>query len=85
MQTENTNWNEWKFQIHQNKFEWLNPRDPNEQKNPFCVSSNFLCLKDDNKTAHWVDHQKLKSQIHNILQNKKAIDDIKSSLTGTTI
>ena len=35
----NQNWNDWKIQIHWNKFEWVNPRSRIERKNPFCVSS----------------------------------------------
>ena len=27
LQTANQNWNEWKFQIHWNKLEWVNPRN----------------------------------------------------------
>ena len=36
--------NDWKFQIHWNKLEWVNPRSRNERKNQFCVSSKN-CLK----------------------------------------
>ena len=50
----NQSWNDWKFQIPWDKLEWLNPRSLIERKNTFCVSSNKLCLKDNNKTAHWV-------------------------------
>ena len=35
----NQYWNDWKFQIHWNKIEWVNPRSQDEQKNPFFVSS----------------------------------------------
>ena len=39
MQTANQDWNDWKFQIHWEKLEWVNPINCNEQKNPHCVSS----------------------------------------------
>ena len=55
----NQNWNDCKFQIHWNKLEWLNPRNCHE--NLFCESSENLCMKDNNKTAHWVGHAKLKT------------------------
>ena len=55
----NQNWNDWKFQIHWNKLEWINPRSRIEQKKPFCVSSEKICLKYNNKTAHWYGHSKL--------------------------
>ena len=35
----NQDWNDWKFQIHWNELEWVNPRSRDEQKNQFCVSS----------------------------------------------
>ena len=28
---------------------------------PFCVSSKNVYMKDNNKTAHWVGHAKLKT------------------------
>ena len=30
---------DWKFQIHWNKLEWVNPKSRDEGKNSFCVSS----------------------------------------------
>ena len=41
----NKYWNDWKFQIHWNKLEWVNPRSRDEQKNQFCVSSKKIVLK----------------------------------------
>ena len=32
MKMENQSWNDWKFQIHWNKLEWLNPRSRIEWK-----------------------------------------------------
>ena len=57
----NQEWNDWKFQIHWNKLEWVNSRDCDESKNLLCVSSKRLCVKDNNKPAHWVGHSKLRS------------------------
>ena len=42
------------------KLKWANKRSCIEWKNPFCVSSKRFCLKDNNKTAHWVGNSKLK-------------------------
>ena len=56
---ENKSWNEWKFQIHWNKLEWVNIRSHTEGNNPFCVSSNKFCLKDNNKNANWVGNLEL--------------------------
>ena len=38
----NQEWCDWKFQIHWNKIEWVNPRIHYERKNSFSVSSIFL-------------------------------------------
>ena len=41
---EDQRWNDWKFQIHWNKLEWVNPRNRSEVNHPFCVYSfkNYL-------------------------------------------
>ena len=39
---DNQDWYYWKIQIHWNKIEWVNPRNRNEQKSPFCVSSKLF-------------------------------------------
>ena len=41
--------NDWTFQIHWKKLEWVNPISRIEGKNHFCVSSNKFCLKQNNK------------------------------------
>ena len=47
--------NDWKFQIHWNKLELVNPRSCDEQKIHFvCILKIFL--KDNVKTAHWFGH-----------------------------
>ena len=56
---DNQSWDDWKFKIHWNKLEWVNPRNFSEGNNPFCVSSTIFYLKDNNKTSHWVGHSKL--------------------------
>ena len=54
LQKANQDWNNWKFQIHWNKLEWVNTRSYDERKNIFCVSSKFICLKYNIKPAYWV-------------------------------
>ena len=46
--------------MHWNKLEWVNPRSCIKGKSTFGVYSNKFSLKDNNKTAHWVGHSKLK-------------------------
>ena len=54
----NQEWCDWKFQIHWNKHEWVNPMSHNERKIYLvCLQKN--CFKHNNKPAHWVVHSKL--------------------------
>ena len=32
-------WNDWKFQLHWNNIEWINPRSLTKSNKPFSVSS----------------------------------------------
>ena len=80
----NQAWHDWKFQIHWNKLEWVNPRSHDERKNPFCVSLNFFS-KDNNKPAHWVGHSKLRSlDIYELFKRTPNVDEKESSVTGKT-
>ena len=53
-------WNEWKFQLHWHKSEWLNPKSITKRDKPYSVSSKTFHLNKNDKTAHWVGHSKLK-------------------------
>ena len=39
----------------------MNPRSRDERKNPFCLSSQKRCFKDNVKPAHWVGNSQLRS------------------------
>ena len=54
----NQEWCDWRFQIHWNNLDWVNPGICYERNNLFCVSSK-KCSKDNNKPAHWVGNSKL--------------------------
>ena len=70
----NKSWNDGKSQIHCNKLEWVNPRNCIEGKNIFFVSYKKICLGDNNKTAHWVVHSKLKFLgIEDLLKEKPSL------------
>ena len=53
----NQEWNYWKFQIHWNKLEQVNPRSRDEINNPFLCLQN-KCFKDNDKPAPLVGHSK---------------------------
>ena len=37
-------WNDWKFQLHWNTLEWVDPKTTPKRVKPFSVSSNFSIL-----------------------------------------
>ena len=81
---ENQEWCVWKFQIHWNKLEWVNPRSCDEIKNSFCVFSKKK-IKDNNKPAHWVIHSKLRSlDIYELFKRTPNFDEKEASVTGKT-
>ena len=53
-------WNDWKFQLHWNNLEWVDPKYNPRRVKPFTVSSkNFYISKNDRK-AHFIGHSRLK-------------------------
>ena len=53
-------WNDWRFQLHWNKLEWVNLRSLTKMNKPFSFSSNEFYLNKGDRTSHWVGHSKLK-------------------------
>ena len=81
----NQMWNDWKFQIHWSKLEWVNPRCHDERKNQFCVFFK-KCYRDNVKPAHWVGHSKLKSfYTDDFFKRTPNFDGKHASDTGTTV
>ena len=56
----NKSWNNWRFKIHWNYLEWVNPRYCSTEKVFLFYFSNKFYLKDNDKTSHSVGHSKLK-------------------------
>ena len=78
----NKYWIDWKFQIHYNKLEWVNPRIHDERKNPFCVSSKNI-YKDNIETAHWVGNSQLIFlDTYDLLKITPVVDETYFSVTG---
>ena len=53
-------WNDWIFQSHCNKMEWLVPKNCDVKKNPFCKSYYKFYIKDKTNTNYWVGHSLMK-------------------------
>ena len=53
-------WDDWRFQLHWNKLEWVDPKSNPKIVKPFSVSSkNYILVKNDRK-AHFVGRSRLK-------------------------
>ena len=53
-------WNDWKFQLHWNKLEWVDPKYTPKTVKPFSVSSKKLYISKNDRKTHFVGHSKLK-------------------------
>ena len=51
-------WNDWKFQLHWNMLEWVDPKTTPKRVKPFSVSSKKLYINNNDRTAHLVGHYK---------------------------
>ena len=81
----NQYWIDWRFQIHWNKHEWVNPRRRDERKNLFYVSSKKDYFEDKVKTAHWFVHLQLRSlDTDNFFKIIPGVDEKQASSTGNT-
>ena len=52
-------WNDWRFQLHWNMLEWVDPKTTYKRVKPFSVSSKKFYINNNDRTAHFVGHSKL--------------------------
>ena len=52
-------WNDWKFQLHWNMLEWVDPETTPKRVKPFSVSSKKFYINNNDRTAHFVGRSKL--------------------------
>ena len=52
-------WNDWRFQLHWNMLEWIDPKTISKRVKQFSVSSNKLYINNKDRTAHFVGRSKL--------------------------
>ena len=53
-------WNDSKLQLHWNKIEWVDPKSTPKRVKPFSVSSKTFYMNNNDRTAHYVVHSRLK-------------------------
>ena len=64
-------WNDWKFQLHWNKLEWVDPISTPKRVKPYSVSSKKIYISKNDRTDHFVGHSKLKElDINNFYERK---------------
>ena len=53
-------WNDWIFQLHWNKLEWVDPKSNPKIVEPYSVSSKTFYISKSDRKAHFVGHSILK-------------------------
>ena len=51
-------WNDWKFQLHWNMIEWVDPKSTPKTVKPFSVSSINFYINNNDRAAHFVGRYK---------------------------
>ena len=52
-------WNDWKFQLHWNMLEWVDPKSTTKRVKKKPVYSKKFFINNKDRTAHFVSHSKL--------------------------
>ena len=75
-------WDDWKFQLHWNMLEWVDPKSTPKRVKPLSVSPKKFYINNNDRTDHFVGHSQLtpldiidfyiKKQT-----NKKMVDEMK--------
>ena len=75
-------WNDWKFQFHWNKLEWVDPKSTPKRVKPFSVSSKKLYMSRNDRTSHFVGHYRLKElDIDDFYKRKQMNEEMEAELT----
>ena len=53
-------WNDWKLQLYWNNLEWVYPKSTPKRVMAYSVSSKKLYINNNDRTANFVGHSKLK-------------------------
>ena len=63
-------WNYWKFQLHCNMLEWVDPKSTPKRVKPFSVSSKKFYINNNDITAHFFGHSQLE-ELHIVVFYKR--------------
>ena len=53
-------WNDWRFQLHWNMLDWVDPKSIPKRVKLFSVSSKKFYINSNDRTSHFFGHSKLK-------------------------
>ena len=74
-------WNDWKFQLHWNKLEWVDTKSTPKRVKPYSVSSKKLYISNNDRTAHFVGRSKLKEwDIDDFYKRKQKNEDMEAEM-----
>ena len=74
-------WNDLKFQLHWSILEWVDPKSTPKRVKPFSVSFKKLYINNNDRTAHFVLHYKLKElDIDDFYKRKQTNDEMEAEM-----
>ena len=74
-------WNDWKLQLHWNKLESVDPKSTPKIIKPFSVFSQRFHINNNDRTAHFVRHSKLKElYIDDFYKRKKTNEEMEAEM-----
>ena len=75
---------DWKFQLHWNKLEWVDPKSNPKIVKPYSVSSTFLNISKIDRKSHFVGHSILKElDIDDFYKIKQMNEEMEGELMKT--
>ena len=74
-------WNDWKFQLHCNKLEWVHPKSTPKISMAYSVSSKKFYINNNDRTANFVGHSKLEElDIDDFYKRKQTNEEMEAEM-----
>ena len=75
-------WNYWRFQLHWNKLEWVDCKSTTNRVMAYSVSSKRFYIINNDRTAHFIGHSKLKElDIDDFYKRKQMNEEMEAEIT----
>ena len=73
--------NDWRFQLHCNKLEWVDPKSTPKRVKAYSVFSKVFYISNNDRTAHFVGRSKLKEwDIDDFYKRKQMNDEMEAEM-----